>query len=233
MFQKLFKQFQKFSCENWWIYLIFIFALVTVFFTGKGKIWEIMLIFSLNMLGNLYILLMQDSYKDSHFKRGAIFLLVGNILYWIIAIYSAVFNTEYQYLLWQIAFQTSWLKSLLYYHRWWNIKWINQRNMLYLSIGIFLIGGYVFELWLYKLIQSLGFAFTVVWLVQLQDIKRYFLIFFWNIFISIGSGIGLYQNFISGEIFGITVSFTILSVSTFVFYLKLLPEYMRRFKKSY
>ena len=107
MLQKLIQQFKLFSRENWWIYAIFILALAIVFLTEKGQMWEVVLIFFLNMLGNLYVLLMQDSYKDSHFKRGAIFLMIGNILYGTIAIYSAVFNAEYQYLLWQIAFQTS------------------------------------------------------------------------------------------------------------------------------
>gem|GEM_PF-6140999 len=63
--------------------------------------------FSLNILGGLYVLLMQNSYSNMEFKAGAIFLMIANVLYASIALYSAFFNSEYQYLLWQVAFQIS------------------------------------------------------------------------------------------------------------------------------
>ena len=102
--------------------------------------------------------------------------------------------------------------------------------MVFLSIILLCIGVYFLHLSSYKLLQSFGFAFTVIGLVQTYDTRRYFLIFIWNIFVTLGSCFGLYENLISWDIFGVTISFAILSVATLIFYLKLLPEYIRRFK---
>gem|GEM_PF-6474690 len=56
--------------------------------------------------------------------------------------------------------------------------------MIVLSIVLLFVGKYTLGLSMYQSVQSLGFGFVVVGLSQTLDIKRYFLIFTGNIFIT-------------------------------------------------
>lgn len=230
MLQKIFHQFKVFSQENWWIYILLIISVLVIFFTEKGNIFEVLWIFSVNMTWNLFILSMQDSYKDWNYKIGASFLLLWNLMYFIIALYSWIFNQEYQYLLWQIWFQLTWIKAVLYYYKWYDIKWISTKTMLFLGLVLLSIVIKYLGLEMYQIIQSIGFAFVILGLVDILDERRFFLIFLGSICINIWSVLGLYNNFVAWNIYWITVSFTILGLITTFYYLKLLPVYLKRAK---
>lgn len=63
MFQ-IVKEFKDFSRQNWWIYLLLTGALIIVWYTGKGDMVEIVGLFLANILGNLFIMAMQDNYTS-------------------------------------------------------------------------------------------------------------------------------------------------------------------------
>lgn len=232
MLQNLLTQFKVFSRENWWIYFLLIISIWVVFFTGKWNIYEVLLILFINILGNLCVLMMQNAYKDGKYMTWAYFLLFGNIFYFCIALYSALFNSEYQYLLWQLWFQLSWIKIYLLYI--WNkrVKVINIYLLGLISIITLFFAIFYFELWIYQIIQSFGFAGVILGLWTTNDVHRFFSIWVWNFLITLGAYIWIYINFLGGDIFGVTVSFAILWTSTFLFYLKLLPTYIYRYKNT-
>jgi hypothetical protein len=232
MLQKLFLQFKVFSRENWWIYLIFLVSFSIILYTWKGNLYEVIGIFFLNVLGNIYMLLMQDSFKDSRFKTGVVFLFLWNILYFLLAIYSYFINWELQYLLWQIWFQLAWIKTFMFFY--WNrdIRFLNFTFMVILSAILVYIWAIYLNISGYQFIQSVGFAFTVIGMSAISDMNRYILIFIWIIITTIWSILGLYINYLNGSIFWITISFAILSLSSSIFYVKLLPLYISRFKNT-
>lgn len=230
MFQQLIKQFHQFSRENWWIYIIFTIAFLIIIYTGKGNLYEIIGIFLLNILWNVYMLLMQDSFKDEKFRTGAIFLLIWNVLYWILALYSFFVNNEPQYLLWQIGFQLAGIKTFLFFYHDKQLKYLSFKFMLILSIMLVFIGAQYLGISGYSFFQSIWFALTVVGISEVSDLRRYFLIFLWVIVTAASSFAWLYINYLDGNIFGITISFAILSLSSSIFYLKILPNYISRLK---
>jgi hypothetical protein len=232
MLQKLFLQFKIFSRENWWIYFLLIISIWVVLFTGKWNIYEVLFILFINILGSLCVLMMQNAYKDGKYMTWAYFLLFGNMFYFFIAFYSALFNAEYQYLLWQLWFQLSWLKIYLLYIWGKTFTFINLQLLWLISVMTLIVAIFFFKLWLYQVIQSFGFAGVILGFWMVDDVHRYFSIFVWNFLITLGAYIWLYINFLSGDIFGVTVSFAILWTSTFLFYLKILPTYISRFKNT-
>lgn len=232
MIQKLLFQFIKFSRENWWIYLLFIIAFSLILYSWKWNLYELSAVFFLNILGNIYMLLMQDSFKDNKFKTGCIFLLIWNILYFLLALYSFLVNNELQYLLWQMWFQLAWIKTIMYFYYGKNLKFLNGVFMSILAVLLVLIGIEFLSLSWYAHIQSIWFAVTVIWLSAESDTKRYFLIFLWVVITAIGSFLGLYVNYLDWNIFWITISFAILSLSSALYYTKLFPIYISRVKNT-
>lgn len=221
---------QRFSRQNWWIYILLFIALGVVFFTGKGNLLEIIILFFLNLLWNLCTMMMQSLYKDNKLALWSTFLLVANSIFTIVALYGFFGNNEGQYILWQIVFFLSWLKVFLLYNYDYDIKWVSPKyyvvyNSILLYITYFVLGiqGYWF-------IQAIGFAFITLWFTMTQDSERYFTILVGIIFLSIGNISWIVDNYITGYILGITVSYGLLSLTTFSFYVKLLPTYITRLR---
>jgi len=211
--------------------MIFLLAFCIVLYTGRGNIYELIWVFTLNILGNLYMLLMQDSFNDEEFQSGALFLLIWNSLYLFLAIYSFFINGETQYLLWQIWFQLAGIRTYLFFQFSKDIKFLDYKFMSILSIALILIWYTYLDISGYALVQSIWFALTIIWMSEVRDIRRYLLIFLWAIIVTWSSFFWLYVNYLAGNIFGITISFSILSLSTSIFYTKLIPSYILKIKK--
>jgi hypothetical protein len=231
MLQQLLQQFCIFSRENWWVYILLLFCLGLIFFTWKGSLIEVLLLFLINLFGNICMMIMQDSYSKQQFRVGSTFLLISNILFLGIALYSFFFNGEKQYVYWQISFILWGMRSFLQYNF--------SRSFWFLSgitVGIInvCILSYILLFldfpW-YGIIQSFGFAIITYGLILLNDIHRYIYHLLGTTILVIGSVSGLYVNYVSGTIFWITVSYSVLSLTVLSFYMKVLPSYISRIKK--
>ncbi len=223
--------FQKFSRENLWIYLLLAIAFIIVLVTGKGNLYEIVFLFTLNLIANLCAILMQDSYKNQDMGTGAVFLMIANTLYTLLALYGYFINGEPQYLLWQTSFILTGLKAVALYKFDTDIKWINPWSMWALNTLLLYISFFVLDIPWYGLIQSVGFCFVTIGLVMTNDIYRYFTILLGTTFLVTGNLLWIMSNYNSGYILWITLSYFLLVLSTFVFYLKLFFVYLERFKR--
>ena len=53
-----YKELRLFSKANWWVYIIFILCLFTIWYTNKGNIYEVSLVFISHFLGDLLVMMM-------------------------------------------------------------------------------------------------------------------------------------------------------------------------------
>lgn len=225
MLLHLLQQFKVFSRVNWWIYILLSCIVVFVYFTSTWNAFEIFIFFLLNLLWALFMMMMQDSYKDYNFSIGSIFLLFANIIYWWISLYWFLVNNEVQYLLWQISFNLSWIQLLLKDVWWITIRWINFYTIFPLWIIIISILVLYYHISFYWLIQSLWFLSVSSWLVIANNIKRYYALFLWTFLIVSGSFIGIAANYLSWDILWITVGYWLLWTVTLIYYIQTFPKY--------
>lgn len=230
MLESIAVEVQRFSKQNWWIYILLLLALGVVFVTGKGNLLEIIILFFLNLLWNLCTMMMQSLYKEKNFSLGSTFLLVANTIFTVVALYGFFGNNEWQYILWQIVFFLSWLKVFLLYNYDYDIKWVSPKHYIVYNSVLLFITYFILEIQGYGFIQAIGFAFITLWFTMTHDIHRYFTILIGIVFLTIGNISWIVDNYIAGYILGITVSYALLSLTTFSFYLKLLPTYISRLK---
>lgn len=81
---------------------------------------------------------------------------------------------------------------------------------------------------LYSILQGLGFSAVTIWLVSTSDKIRYYMSLLWVIWITSGSLIGVINSYWTGSIDGIALGYFILTLTVFVFYIKLLPSYLKK-----
>lgn len=232
MLQQLLLQFRTFSRENWWIYILLCIALVTVFYTWKGSLYEVVFIFFLNLSGALCNMLMMSSYKDKKFVEGSIFIVSANTLYTFLSLYAWIYNGDMQYIFWQASFTLTGFKALFHYTFHKSLDFINFKTILLLNIWVMYV--LISHIWLTgaAIIQSLWIASITLGIVLMNDIKRYFWILFGNTMTTFWSFLLLFQDFARGEILGITVAYFILGLSISVYNYKILPEYIKRLKHT-
>jgi len=146
MLQKLFKQFKIFSRENWWIYLLLLWAIGAVLYTGKGNVYEVILIFLLNLSGSMCNMLMMSSYKDKKFIEWSIFILTANFLYTFLSLYAWIFDGDMQYIFWQASFLLTGFKAFFYYSYNTDLKYINFWSILVLNTIVMSL--LIFKIWI-------------------------------------------------------------------------------------
>jgi hypothetical protein len=231
MFQKLIQQFNVFSRENWWIYLLLLGTILIVLMTWKGNLLEIIILFSINLLWAMSNMLMMSSYKNKNFSEGSVFILIANILYTSLSIYAWIHDGDMQYIFWQLSFLLAGIKVFMLYNFARNLSLINMKSIFVLNIIV--LSVLVFYIWITPpvFVQSLWIFAITLGLAITHDIYRYFLIVFGNFFIVAGSMLLLWENYLDGNILWVTVAYMLLWLSTLVYYLKLFPLYISRFKK--
>jgi len=232
MFQKLLQQFKTFSRENWWIYLLLVIALWVVVYTWKGNVYEVLFIFLFNLSGAMCNMLMMSSYKDKNFIEWSIFIITANTLYTFLSLYAWIYNGDMQYIYWQASFILTGIKAFMYYTYEKDLKYINFWSILCLNIVVMFL--LVFQVWISweAIIQSLGIAGITLGLSLTEDMKRYFYILAWNTLVVLWTFLILAQDYIGGEILGITVAYALLGLSICSYNYRILPEYLRRIKQS-
>lgn len=232
MLEKLILQFKVFSKENWWIYLLLAATIGVVMVTWKGNLLEIVILFSINLLGAICNMLMMSSYKNKQFSEGSIFILTANTLYTILSLYAWIHDGDMQYIFWQLSFLLTWIKVFLLYTYNKDISLINFKSIFVLNIWVMSILLFYIGMSVPVLIQSLWIFAITLGLALVNDTNRYFVIVFWNLLVVSGSILLLGENYFDGKIQWVTVAYMLLWLSTFVYYLKLFPLYISRLKNT-
>jgi len=238
------EELKKFSKENWWIYLLFIFALVFVVYSWKWNILEIILLFLANFFANISIMAMQSNYTEKNNKIGAIFQVVATFIFIFLWVYGMIYLDRFQYIIWQIAYTISAIKAFSYYNFEKDLKFFNSYFLIILnSFFLIIFYKYFFSwdlLWFFwtnlsaknfsslsDLILWIWFSFSSTWFVILNDRKRYFTILSWTWLIVIWALIWVVSSYLLWAIDWIALWYFILTLTVWIFYLKLLKKYLR------
>ncbi len=223
----LLKEFKKFSRENWWVYLLFFWALWIVAYTWNWNLIEIILLFIANFFANICIMAMQDSFSEKNPKIGTLYQVLGTWIFLILGIYGLIYLGQSQYILWQIAYTLSAIKIYFYFNKNIDLKFINAKILSLLNIIFFIIFYIYFLNWdIGLIIQAIWFWFSSTWFVVLDDKKRYFTILIWTWLIIIGSLFITINSFKDWDLDWIALWYFILSLTVGIYYLKLLKKYL-------
>lgn len=226
------KEIKNFSKQNWWIYLLLSIALTIVYITWKWNLIEIIILFLANFLWNLFIMIMQANYSYWNNKIWAIYHLISTLTFTIISLYWLFYLNQYQYIIWQITYILAALKALFFYKLKKELKLINEYSIWLINI-ILIVLFIIFwkKFWLNinfgSIVMALWFSFVTTWLVSINDKFRYWINFLWIILIIIWAWFGVINWYILWKIDWVSLWYLILTSTTFVFYLKLLKNYIK------
>ncbi len=238
------QELKKFSKENWWIYLLFIFALIFVIYSWSWNIIEIIILFLANFFANIFIMAMQANYTAKKNKLWAIFQVLATLIFIVLWIYWMIYLDRYQYIIWQIAYTISAIKAFFYYNYWKNLKFLNSYFLIILNIFFLIIFYKYFFSWnllwffwteltaknfssLSDLLLWIWFSFSSTWFVMIDDKKRYFTILIWTWLIVIWALIWVVSSYFLWNIDWIALGYFILTLTVWIFYLKLLKKYLK------
>jgi len=223
----LLKELKKFSKENWWIYVIFIFCLFVIWYTDKWDMVEVIFVFFAHFLWDLFMMMMWDYYWKKQLKNGAISQAIWNVIFLLIWVYAIYKSQEWQYFLPTFAFIIWAVKTYFLQVKQKNIKILNIYSIFLLNSIIFIFYIYygLFETY-YSVIQFFGFTIWALWLIMQDSKKRYIYYVFWTFLIALWSFIWIYYNFIDWKILWTSISYFLLPLTVVIFYLKNLKKYL-------
>lgn len=235
------KELKNFSRENWWVYVLFILLIIFVIFMDIWNPLEITLIFLANFIANIWIMVMQSNYTANNNKLGSIYHISATLIFLCIGLYWLFALGQSQYLIWQIAYSLAAIKAFSFYNYKKQLSIINEKTFIILNISLFLFFTYHLKIFsidsvlinLPFITQALGFSLITTWLVSINDSLRYWLNVVWIFLLSSGS-FWLTLNSIfwiypskDPYLDAIAVWYFILTLTVFIYYIKLLPKYLK------
>jgi hypothetical protein len=174
-------------------------------------------------------MMMQNSYSKQDFSTGSRFLLLATMLFTSIALYAFFLHKEVQYLFWEIVFIAGSTKIFMHYTFHKKLSFINPLSIIVINFFLFFLFVWLFVLSLPIFLQIIGFFLASTGAVVLDDFKRYVCNFIGTFSITLGSLLWLVFGIQNGAVSGITVSYGILTLTVLLFYIKLLPNYFKKY----
>lgn len=221
----LLKEIKLFSKSNWWVYIIFLICISIIWKTNTWNIFEITIIFLLHFLWDLFVMMMSDFYKNKDKRKWSIYQIFSWIIFNIIWIYALIFNAKPNYFISNIMF---WFTSLkLYFEdiKQKKYKIFNYKNSIILWIFIFIIFLYFGLLdYIWNFIQLLWFILFAIALILDNEKTKYFLSILALFLQVLWWWLNIYNSFLLANIVWVDVSFTLLPLTVFIFYLKSLSN---------
>lgn len=224
------KELKNFSKGNWWVYIVLFICLWIVYITWKGNITEIILLFIANFLWNLFIMIMQDFYTAWKNKKGAINQLISVSIFTSLSIYGLISSGQYQYIIWQFMYILAAMKTFWFFIFEKDFKLLNENVFLVVNFILFFVFIRFIPHDNFHLLQALGFSMITSWLVSIKDKVRYWLNLFWIAALTAWSLWGVIVSYISSSLDWIALWFFLLTWTVFVFYIKILPNYLKKVK---
>ncbi len=222
----LLNELKAFSKENWWIFLLLIISLVTVYITWNWNIIEISLLFLANFLWNLFIMVMQNNYTNGNNRLWSINQITSNLIFTFISLYWLIYLGQSQYLVWQIAYILASVKNLVYFNFQKELKILSEYTFIPLNIILFIIFINFFSFELYSILQAVWFCLITTWLVSIIDKNRYWLNVVWIWLLTLWSLIWVITSFNQGNLDWIAFWYFTLTWTVFIYYLKLIKKYI-------
>ncbi len=222
------KELKNFSKSNWWVYIILIICLWIVYKTGKGDLTEIIILFIANFLWNLFIMIMQDFYTTWKNKKWAMNQLISVSIFTSLSIYWLFSKGQYQYIIWQFMYILAALKVFSFYIFEKDLKLLNENIFLVVNFILFFVFIRFIPYENFQLLQALWFSMITSWLVSIKDKVRYWLNLFWIAALTAGSLWGVIVSYLSSNLDWMALWFFLLTWTVFVFYIKILPNYLKK-----
>lgn len=217
-----------FSKENWWVYIIFLITLGIVFYTETGKLLEIILTFCFVFLANLSMMIMQDYYTLGKNRLGSIFQSMGFLFFTGVSLYGWLINGEAQYLIFQICYFLAAAKTILNFNTKINVKHIDEIFLGVVNVVVLFLFWKYFYTSPYQIFQVLWFAFVTTGLVSLRHYIEYYFNLIGVFLITFGSGFGIFVSYLEKDVPGIIIAWFLMTATVLIFYLKLLPKYIKK-----
>lgn len=222
----LLKELVIFSKSNWWIYIIFFLCIFIIWYTNTWNILEVSLVFIAHFLWDLFIMMMWSYYSIWEMKKWTFSQIWSYIVFWLIWLYAWITQWKWSYLIPQLSFLFP------------NIKWyfrdVKNKNINFLNWKLsFLVWIIVFWLFYYfwlinniwNLVQVLWFVLFPLALMIDTNKNRYFLSLIWIFAIAFGSGYEFILSFLSWKVVWVDISYTLLPLTVFIFFLKDIKKY--------
>lgn len=222
------QEIKNFSKENWWVYIVLAICLFIVYVTWNWNIFEIIVIFLANFLWNLFIMIMQDFYTTWKNKKGALNQLISVTIFTSLSIYWFIYKGQSQYIIWQMMYLLAAMKTFSFFIFNKNLKLLNENVFLVINFLLFLVFINFIPHDNFHVLQAIWFSLITSWLVSVKDKVRYWLNLFWIAALTAGSFWGVIVSYISSELDWIALWFFLLTGTVFVFYIKILPNYLKK-----
>jgi hypothetical protein len=215
-------EIKKFSRENWWLYVIFIFCLVLIYKTNSWNLLEVSIVFCFHFLWDVFVMMMWEYYIKNENKKALNSQIWSFTVFSIIWFYTWITAEKWSYLIPQLLFFWPIIKWFFP-----SLKWLDYKFLSLVWIIVFI---FYYSLWLitniWTFIQILWFIIFPIALIIENKKIRYFLSLIWITFIFIGSAYFLYNWFIEKNIIWTDLSYTLLPLTVVIFYLKNLKKYL-------
>ncbi len=223
----LLKEIKKFFKQNWWVFIIFSICLFIIWYTNKWNIYEVLIIFLLHFSWDLLIMMMWDYYSIKKYKKGSIAQFWSSFIFTIISLYAWFFSGKWYYLLPQISFWLSAIKSYFKEVRKKDLLFINWWLLIIINLIIIIIDYYLgFIGTIYYFIQILWFAFFSTALSLKNQKIKYFLSLIWIFMVPFWAMISVFNSYNIWEIKWIDISYMLLPLTVLVVYLKNIKKYL-------
>jgi len=234
-------ELKNFSRENWWVYLLFIILIIVVFYTGLWNPSEIIIVFLANFIANIWIMVMQSNYSKNNNKVGSIYHIAATSIFLAISLYWFIVHNQSQYIIWQIAYSLAAIKAFYFYNFKKNLRIISEKIFIFLNIWLFAF--FIYKLGINSIVsaidnlpfitQAIWFSLITTGLVSLKDNLRYWLnvigillLSSGSLWLTVNSYLWVYPYNIA-SIDAIAIGYFILTLTVFVYYIKLLPKYLK------
>ena len=223
----LLKELKNFSKTNWWIYIIFIICLLFIYKTNSWNILEISFVFILHFMWDLFVMMMVHYYSQNEAKKWTISQIWAFIMFFIVWLYAWLKDWKWSYMIPQITFLLPNLKWVLqnFYNK--TFRFLDYRLSILFWAFIFSLYFYLWmitDLWVF--VQILWFIFFPLWLMIDNEKRKYFISMIWIWLITIWSAFFLYNWYLESNITWVDLSYTLLPLTVFIFYIKNIRNYL-------
>ena len=223
----LLKELKIFSTSNWWVYIIFIICLLFIYKTDSWNIFEISLVFFLHFLWDLFVMMMVYYNSNNEAKKWSLSQAWSFLMFFIVWLYAWLKDWKWSYMIPMITFLLPNIRWTLknFYNK--TFRFLDYRlSILFWIFILFLYYSFwmINNLWIF--IQILWFILFPLWLMLDNEKIKYFISMIWIWFITIWSSFFLYYGYLELNITWIDISYTLLPLTVFVFYIKNLKSYL-------
>lgn len=225
--KEIVSELKKFLKLEWWIFIIFFICLVFIFATKTWNIWEILIVFFFHCLADVFMMTMWKCYSSWDLRKWWIFQLFANLIFFLIAMYSWIFNWKWNYILAQIWFSFATIKNYIFDVKWKKLKFLDWKLLLIIMTFVSFFYYYfwfITSFWVF--VQFLGFIISPLALTINNEKNKYFWFLIWTFIMTIWSAIILFESYLKWHIVWVDISYFLLPLTVCISYFKNLKKYL-------